>query len=605
MQTLEHIKFKIKNYLEKRSKKPDGDYYARQTHFDKLNDLLAKHDFDGVIKHINTGLTEFKKFSLSEQKYYGFLLELNEFFIPKSESDKAQRFEKLIAAVEKEDIKTIEEALNQGGLAVINESYLDKNSGKITTLLQIAIENNKKKALMTLLKSGAKLDAVSIYHSLAANKLLLDPVNPIIDANENYTLLHLASELGLIELAEIILAKGANPNVETKAGQTPLLLTCDNGHEELALELLDTKADPKKAIKISDNLITPLAMSVKNNQLRLAKALLSHGAEVDEVAYKLAEKKAKELPKEYRPIYYALKDKFRAKKEAVIAKSKATAKKYVPENTIDIIASQMHFENESQRYRVESEFNKWYNHKNQILRPLLDLIAVAMQGEHRATKNKKPLKAVIVDSENITTVTPIFESQTTGLYGGKRTVYGAGINSEMSFVPAVLLHELTHFAGLEIFGDINKTYFSQDENAFLKIREHLENFIKNKTSFKDEVDDFVSNLFNEVFDKSSYKEEDIDTEIIARVPEVLATVGIDEGVAWFKKNIPELLDFYENNFNQACLSHIKDLQEWRNQRDINPNAFFKPKSEQKAAPVIKSDTELKEKQPISSSPKQK
>ena len=70
--------------------------------------------------------------------------------------------------------------------------------------------------------------------------------------------LHIAAQNGYLEIVELLLEHGANPNVQDNDGRTPLHYAVENCHVDVARVLLDHGADPT----IRDNEgMTPLDYS--------------------------------------------------------------------------------------------------------------------------------------------------------------------------------------------------------------------------------------------------------------------------------------------------------------------------------------------------------
>lgn len=80
-------------------------------------------------------------------------------------------------------------------------------------------------------------------------KTIKEKVNKGFDVNtkrneDGYTLLHYAAELGNVDLAKFLIAKGANLNVPMKDGNTPLSTAISFSKNEIIRLLLDQGVDP-------------------------------------------------------------------------------------------------------------------------------------------------------------------------------------------------------------------------------------------------------------------------------------------------------------------------------------------------------------------------
>ena len=103
------------------------------------------------------------------------------------------------------------------------------------------------------------------------------------------TPLHLAADLGYVEVAELLIANGAHVNAKDEKGRTPLFETItfrysyhiplDNQGQIHTAELLIAKGAEVNA-KDSDG-CTPLHMAAECERMRLVELFLEKGASVD------------------------------------------------------------------------------------------------------------------------------------------------------------------------------------------------------------------------------------------------------------------------------------------------------------------------------------
>lgn len=92
---------------------------------------------------------------------------------------------------------------------------------------------------------------------------------------------------GWIYGAKSMLKRGANPNIESRAGQTPLLLAIDRGDIPMTRLLLRHGADadlPAMPLFLGDpfNVATPLQTAVYANNLNAVEVLLEHGVNMED-----------------------------------------------------------------------------------------------------------------------------------------------------------------------------------------------------------------------------------------------------------------------------------------------------------------------------------
>ncbi|RYC79293.1 hypothetical protein BFJ63_vAg17827 [Fusarium oxysporum f. sp. narcissi] len=109
-----------------------------------------------------------------------------------------------------------------------------------------------------------------------AKMLLEKGANPRAVTKDGKTPLHIASQYGRFEIAKMLLEKGADARAATKNGWTPLHGASQNGYLEIAKMLLEKGANPRAATKDGR---TPLHDASQNGHLEVVKMLLEKGAD--------------------------------------------------------------------------------------------------------------------------------------------------------------------------------------------------------------------------------------------------------------------------------------------------------------------------------------
>merc|ERR1711965_913853 len=94
----------------------------------------------------------------------------------------------------------------------------------------------------------------------------------------SFSPLYIACKNGHVDVARLLLEKGAEVNWANKNGQTPLHIVCLQGHVDAARLLLDNGAEVDRAI---NNGATPLHIVCLQGHVDAARLLLEKGAEVD------------------------------------------------------------------------------------------------------------------------------------------------------------------------------------------------------------------------------------------------------------------------------------------------------------------------------------
>jgi len=68
---------------------------------------------------------------------------------------------------------------------------------------------------------------------------------------KGFTALHIAAKYGSLRVANVLLKKNANPNVDGKNGLTPLHVAAHYNHPAMVKLLLDQRANPHSVAKVS------------------------------------------------------------------------------------------------------------------------------------------------------------------------------------------------------------------------------------------------------------------------------------------------------------------------------------------------------------------
>ena len=72
----------------------------------------------------------------------------------------------------------------------------------------------------------------------------------VVVQQKGFTPLHIAAKYGNVPITNILLQKGANPNVEGKNGLTPLHVATHYNNIEVAQLLLSKKGNPLATAKV-------------------------------------------------------------------------------------------------------------------------------------------------------------------------------------------------------------------------------------------------------------------------------------------------------------------------------------------------------------------
>lgn len=121
-----------------------------------------------------------------------------------------------VQAVVNNDVDTVKLFIKAG----FSASELDELG---TPVLSLAVRERHIEMVKTLLKEGALVDASS--------------------KDRNYTALMDAAQIGEVQIAKILLEHKANPNIQSKDGQTALILAVGRQDVEIIEMLLKNKSD--------------------------------------------------------------------------------------------------------------------------------------------------------------------------------------------------------------------------------------------------------------------------------------------------------------------------------------------------------------------------
>jgi ankyrin repeat protein len=129
----------------------------------------------------------------------------------------------LVSAALEGDVTTIESLL---GDPAVDINWITPKSGQ--NALIAAAGRNKIPAVQLLLRRGA---------------------DPNVATDENQTALHAAAYAGYTDVVRLLIVAGANPNTaETRYGFTALAYAARNGHIDVMRVLLDAGANPSARI---------------------------------------------------------------------------------------------------------------------------------------------------------------------------------------------------------------------------------------------------------------------------------------------------------------------------------------------------------------------
>ncbi|MEO5669556.1 MAG: ankyrin repeat domain-containing protein [Ramlibacter sp.] len=153
------------------------------------------------------------------------------------------------------------------------------------TALLVAADKGHLDVMKLLLASGANLDArdnqgntplyMAVFRghvSLVKELLKLAARQLDLARKDSFTPLLTAALHGDVEILKLLLDKGANPDIQTKAGSTPLLMGAQGGHTGVIRELLTRAHHQLNQAKKDGS--TPLLVAIGHGHPEAAKLLL-------------------------------------------------------------------------------------------------------------------------------------------------------------------------------------------------------------------------------------------------------------------------------------------------------------------------------------------
>ena len=120
------------------------------------------------------------------------------------------------------------------------------------------------------------------FNTISGNELTAEIANQA--DNDGVTPLFIAAQDGHLDIAQELIKAGADPDkaktASIAAGVTPLYTAAQQGHLEIVKELIKAGADPDKARYDGT---TPLYMAAQQGHLEIVQALIEAGAEIDKL----------------------------------------------------------------------------------------------------------------------------------------------------------------------------------------------------------------------------------------------------------------------------------------------------------------------------------
>jgi len=94
-----------------------------------------------------------------------------------------------------------------------------------------------------------------------------------------WAMLHVAAKNGKVEIVKLLIKHGADVNIQTRSGVTPLLNAAIGGHDEIVAALI--AAGAKLDLKDRATNTSPIVQAVINGHSKIVKQLIDAGADLN------------------------------------------------------------------------------------------------------------------------------------------------------------------------------------------------------------------------------------------------------------------------------------------------------------------------------------
>ncbi len=213
---------------------------------------------------------------------------------------------------------------------------------------------------------------------------------------------------------------------------------------------------------------------------------------------------------------------------------------------------------------VIEKLNTAYSHFS--LKSLMRIMAVAAIGKHSfASENRynNYLKILVLNEKTYNLLTGA--KDTAGAYEPGMS-YVLLRYRPLGVILPNIIHELTHFVMYELFKNKSYPYPQNDKttsnlcnemiSATKKRISDLEDRASKDSKQQPQLKEYTFKTLKEVFE---YKEEKFPSEIIARIPEILAFLGTERGILSLYQ-FPEVLGFYLKYILPAMDKYLEQHQ---------------------------------------------
>lgn len=184
----------------------------------------------------------------------------------------------MVAAIEA-DFEMVKYLTNQGAM-------LDARDYEDNTVLHFAVESGNFKMLKFLVDNLEKKQKKMAEEAkeAAEEEVAEEEEKPVVEVinRQGMTPLHIAAEMGHIEIVKYLIDKGADPEIRNRGdNNTPLDLALAAGNLKIVKYLVAAGANPNTTDNQGNSL---LHIFTKNGDLDMVKKLIKKGAEINSLS---------------------------------------------------------------------------------------------------------------------------------------------------------------------------------------------------------------------------------------------------------------------------------------------------------------------------------
>jgi hypothetical protein len=218
-----------------------------------------------------------------------------------------------------------------------------------------------------------------------------------------------------------------------------------------------------------------------------------------------------------------------------------------------------------------------------LIAPFIYLLALAAVGKHsrgfsQATTDLRPeqqLTITLVTNYDIAYFFSNTHETTAAFYDKENGIFVSFKEDDIETLEVfyyLIFHEAAHFVAYEVMKNFGKPYQKKNDKMkqdYLSVLENTKEKISNldkklttESQPKNDIciDFLILERLRQVF--TSYQKSQHEAELFVIVAETIALLGYEKGYEWLLKYVPDLVTFYETQFNPACITYLEKQCVW-------------------------------------------